>query len=649
MISWDDTRREYNYGQEIIETKSRFKAIVQCSECGRRSSTTIRSRRDLHIKNDHYICHKCRCSDRETKEKLSEASKKMWSDNRDRLLAARNVAKISESIKEKWRDEKYREGVIKSNHESHDTILYKRKMSKIISKKWEDPEYADSIRSAWDKDKRAEMAESKSRYFEELRPQMENDFIEAARIIHGDKYNYSSVQYVDAKTKVIISCPAHGEFEQSPTNHLSGNGCPKCGREESRKKHRLSTEEFVNKAQSRHGDKYRYDDVEYGGTREEVAIVCSKHGTFRQRPNDHLSGRGCASCAIENSRLTNDEFIEKAKSVHGDKYDYSKSEYVNQQTKVVVICDDHGEFLQTPNNHLHGRGCPRCAGTQMQNDINDYINSLGLETIFNDRSEISPHELDIYVPEKRIAVELHGLYWHSYDRIEAPEEKMRHSGKCDKCGDIRLIQIFENEWVEKTEIVKSVLESKLGMSKRIYARKCQIVEISKRRHIEFMDENHMQGGKGCTVAYGLEHDDRLLAVMSFNKHHKYQWEITRFATEVGMTVVGGASKIFKHFIREHNPDSILTFADRRYSDGNLYKKLGFDLDSITSPNYFYVKNHRIFSRQQFQKHKLKDKLENFDPEMTEVQNMFNNGYRRLWDAGHHKLIWRKAGFKLTGQ
>ena len=126
--------------------------------------------------------------------------------------------------------------------------------------------------------------------------------------------------------------------------------------------------------------------------------------------------------------------------------------------------------------------------------------------------------------------------------------------------------------------------------------------------------------------------------MSFNKHPKYQWEITRFANKLNMTVVGGASKLFKHFLREHNPDQILTYADRRYSNGNLYKKLGFKLDGITQPNYIYIKNKKIFSRQQFQKHKLKDKLEDFNPLLTEAENMFNNGYRRMWDAGNYRFL-----------
>lgn len=160
-----------------------------------------------------------------------------------------------------------------------------------------------------------------------------------------------------------------------------------------------------------------------------------------------------------------------------------------------------------------------------------------------------------------------------------------------------LIQIFENEWRDKQEIVKSVLRAKLGVTDRIFARKCNVVEISKLRHKEFMDKYHIQGGKGCNVVYGLEYNGDLVSVMSFNKYPKYKWEITRFANKLNMSVVGGASRLFKRFLTDKNPDYILTYADRRYSDGNLYKKLGFNFSKYTAPNYFYIKNKKVLSRQ----------------------------------------------------
>jgi len=473
-----------------------------------------------------------------------------------------------------------------------------------------------------------------------------DEFIKKAQKIHNNKYDYSKVNYVNNLSKITIICPKHGEFEQIPNNHLR-YGCFRCSIED----RILTTEEFIERAKKIHGDKYDYSKVDYIGNKTEITIICPKHGEFNQIPNSHLNGKNCRECAKESmiiavgdfNRSTTEEFIKKAQKIHNNKYDYSKANYIDNKEKVVITCPEHGDFEQVACYHIAGSGCPQCAGTHIQNEINDFVCALGFDTVYNDRHEISPYELDIYVQQKRVAIEHNGLYWHSFNRNETTEERKKHITKTNNCEkkNIKLIQINENEWRDKQEIVKSILKSKLGVSNRIYARKCKIKEINSKDHIKFMDQNHIQGGKGCSVAYGLFYQDELVAAMSFNKHKKYQWEITRFANRLDTTVVGGASRLFKRFFKDKDPSEILTYADRRYSDGNLYKKLGFELDGLTTPNYCYVKRNKVFSRQQFQKHKLKNKLEFFDPELTEAQNMFNNKYRRLWDAGNYRFLWRK--------
>ena len=181
-------------------------------------------------------------------------------------------------------------------------------------------------------------------------------FIEEARQVHGDKYNYSKVEYINANTKVCIICPEHGEFWQRPYDHLNGHNCPKCI---GRGAYKSTTQEFIEKAKNIHGDKYDYSKVEYINNHTNVCIICPVHGEFQQKPNSHLMGCGCPACA-GNIKLTTEEFIEKTREIHGDKYDYSKAEYVDYYTKVCIICPDHGEFWQTPNSHLMGCGCPAC-------------------------------------------------------------------------------------------------------------------------------------------------------------------------------------------------------------------------------------------------------------------------------------------------
>lgn len=189
------------------------------------------------------------------------------------------------------------------------------------------------------------------------------EFIEKANITHGiGKYNYSKVKYVNANTEVIIICPKHGEFLQTPHIHLSGHGCPMCKYERLSNLHKLTTEEFIELANETHGlGKYDYSKVKYINANEDVIIICPKHGEFSQRASHHLSGHGCPTCS-GNKKSTTEEFIEKANDKQGyDTYDYSKVEYINAKTEVVIICPKHGEFSQTPTNHLNGDGCPKCA------------------------------------------------------------------------------------------------------------------------------------------------------------------------------------------------------------------------------------------------------------------------------------------------
>jgi len=285
-------------------------------------------------------------------------------------------------------------------------------------------------------------------------------------------------------------------------------------------------------------------------------------------------------------------------------------------------------------------------GTSMQEkEIYEYIKSIlpsDIEIITNDRTVISPFELDIYIPSKKIAIEFNGLYWHSYDHVETMEEKNKHVYKNNLCEQhgIQLISIFENEWINKNDIVKSILCSKLGEKQtKIFARKCVVKEVSKSDSKKFIDLTHIQGYVGCTISLGLFYNDELVSIMTFGKsrfNKKYEYEILRFSNKLYTQVIGGAGKIFSYFIKSYNPKSIVSYADRRYSVGKMYSAIGFTIDNMSKPNYFYFKPGEIdlYNRITFQKHKLSNKLEIFDEKLTESQNMFNNGFRRIWDCGN---------------
>ena len=237
------------------------------------------------------------------------------------------------------------------------------------------------------------------------------DFIQEAKRIHGDKYDYSKVEYIDSATKVCIICPEHGEFWQVPPSHLRGNGCNKCS------KPVYNTESFIEKARELHGDKYDYSKVEYKNSSTKVCIICPEHGEFWVTPNNHIRKKGCPSCAIINvhkiQKLSTESFIEKAREVHGDKYDYSKVEYgKNNMESVCIICPKHGEFWQKPVKHLSGHGCLKCKFSHLEREIVNLLDALKLKYFYQVNKTILPwlgrQTLDFYLPDYNIAIECQG-------------------------------------------------------------------------------------------------------------------------------------------------------------------------------------------------------------------------------------------------
>jgi hypothetical protein len=191
-------------------------------------------------------------------------------------------------------------------------------------------------------------------------------FIERAKKIHNDKYNYSCVDYQNIKTNVSIICKIHGPFLQKPHNHLAGKGCRICGNNNIKKKLTKNTEKFVKDATIIHGQKYDYSKSNYINNLEEVIIICPEHGEFLQKPKVHKKGHGCQKCG-KNDKLDTNEFIERAKKIHKNTFDYSNVNYINNSTNVSINCKIHGQFLQRPDVHLRGSGCKMCKNELLSN------------------------------------------------------------------------------------------------------------------------------------------------------------------------------------------------------------------------------------------------------------------------------------------
>ncbi len=258
--------------------------------------------------------------------------------------------------------------------------------------------------------------------------------------------------------------------------------------------------------------------------------------------------------------------------------------------------------------------------------------------VVGSRTIIPPEELDIFASKHNIAIEFDGIYWHSDLAGKTRNYHKNKTNRANKLG-IRLIHIFENEWVFKHRIVISRLRNMFGKSRyKIHGRKCKILEIERKVSNRFLNKYHIQGDASASIRLGAFYKNRLIAVMTFvrTRHDKMGgYELLRFASIFNFSCVGVAGKLLKAFERKYHPTRLITYADLRWSEGNLYKTLGFTHKHTSNPNYFYFKdNLELKSRIKFQKHKLSDILNIFDQNKTEWENMKANGWNRIWDCGN---------------
>lgn len=481
------------------------------------------------------------------------------------------------------------------------------------------------------------------------RRQTQEGYLKKAREVHGDKYDYSKVKYERSTAKITIICPEHGEFEQEACSHTVGHGCPKCAIIKTTEKQTKKGSNFIEEAKIIHNDFYDYSKTEYKKSTENVTIICPIHGEFHQTPKNHLKRRGCSECGKEKraeKRTSNtQEFIQKSIETHGDKYSYDKVKYIRAHLKVEIICENHGSFYQVPTNHIQGAGCIRCSNTgvsDLEEEVFNFVNEIEYSKQ-SDRTILKGRELDIYVPSKKLAIEYNGLYWHS----DLYKESNYHLKKTIDCRDkgIQLIHIFEDEWVNKKEIVKSRLKNLLGGSTRIYARKCILKEVSTKDKTKFLEENHIQGAVGSNINLGLYFNGELVSIMTFGKlrknlgqsHKDGSWELLRFCNKLNTSVVGGAGKLLKYFETNYSPKNIISYADLRWSQGNLYEQLKFNKESETVPNYFYTTSSNSMIRESRFKYR-KDILvsEGFDKNKSEREIMKERGYIRVYDCGSIK-------------
>ncbi len=521
--------------------------------------------------------------------------------------------------------------------------------------------------------------------------------------LNKEGYTLISDNYTNNTTELIVICPEGHEFKTSRVKWTSGNRCPDCHQSrvnidkvrqsfEDEGYTLLSTEyinahvklDFICSNGHKHsitwaawqqGEKCFYcrnDDnrisvdeirnILHGYNCTFVENSYSKDGSFNYMcPNGHLckaygigsinySGIRCAHC-YGNARTEFDDIKEEIEKegykVLGTVDDIP---FRNNRTKLHLICPNgHDYFVSWFDWNTNKVRCYKCkAGTSIQEqDLIDYIKSLGVYIETHDRYLIKPYELDIIIPDKKIAIEYCGLYWHSE---LAGKDSKYHVNKLEMCerAGYRLLTIFEDEFVNKRDIVLTRINHilNIGSARKIYARKCTIKEIPTDLVSDFCNKFHLQGYAGSSIKIGAFYEDRLVSIMTFSKpsiskggldRNNDVWELSRFCSDSGFIVVGTASKLLNFFKKHYVWKSIFSYADRRWSDGNLYKTIGFNFIGNTATSYWYIKKGHIERKHRFMFRKKKDEPLN----RTEWSLRKEQGLDRIWDCGNLKYVMHR--------
>lgn len=331
-----------------------------------------------------------------------------------------------------------------------------------------------------------------------------------------------------------------------------------------------------------------------------------------------------------------------------------RDSYINSQSGEVVEfkCTNCDSTFESVILHETRMFCDNCITTtsSAENELKDWLISLGIKNIEqNKRFYYKPHphryDIDLYLPDYNYGIEYHGLYYHKYaynDSIIGKSDKKHHQNqyKFFKEKGIRLVQVFENEYLQRPNIVKSIIKSQLGLSDiKISSDDCIIIQLDNQTYKEFLNDNNLYGYTYSTIRLGLLFKNELVSVIGISKSKsiKYQYEIIRFCSKLNTTITGSFNKLFSYFKTTNDVESVISYVDVRYFDGGSYKD--WEYDGMTDPNYYYFKSDlQLHNRMKYQKHKLENLLEYFESDLTEEMNMFNNGFNKIYDAGN--LIFR---------
>jgi len=436
--------------------------------------------------------------------------------------------------------------------------------------------------------------------------------------------------------------------------------------------HPLQNEEIKNKIKQTCLDRYGVEYVfQNSDIKEKITKTClKKYGVKNSSQNEQIKRKREETMINKYGAKYPMQNEEIKKNIHNKKNKF----YFNEFTKKLENLEDYEiisdekfylkkfnikikhkcnyEFNFYPQNGRLPR-CEKCFPIEknssiMEKEIKEWLLKYIPEKniVINHKFQINniKKEIDILIPKYSLGLEINGAYYHS--EIAGKKNRSYHLNKTKffKNFNFQIFHIWDFEWFNKEHIVKSMILYKLNkITTKISARKCEIKEISSKEGNNFLEQNHLQGGHKSKIYIGLFYNSELIAVMSFKKHKKYSFELTRFAVKTFVIVNGGFSKLLKYFENNYNYKTIITYADLRYSLGNIYYNNNFKLKNQSAPNYIYTNNYKKFySRIQFQKHKLKNKIKYYDANLSEWENMKLNDYDRLFDCGNLVFVKTKS-------
>jgi len=457
------------------------------------------------------------------------------------------------------------------------------------------------------------------------------------------------------------------EYEVTPNHFQQKNRCPYCFGSNIYKNKKLDyLQSLLNEAKD--GKDYKWLEEYKGKCHKKHKIkhlVCGNE--YEVKPINFQQGKRCPFCANKNRNLSNikkDYLISLLNDINDCEKEYEWQEEYKNNNKLKhkikhLVCGT--EYKVRPNDFQQGYRCPKCKNIISNTEVEllKYIKKLYKGKILsNNRSILNGKELDIYLPDLKLAFEFNGLYWHSEKGSKGRCDKDYHYNKMAECHNegIRLIQIWENEWTDlkKKKIIKSKIKYLLNQikpEKRIFARKCYIKEISKEKCNNFLNNNHIQGkSSNYLKTYGMFYKEtkKLVAVMTFSKglanRGSNDIELSRYTTKKFHNVIGGFSKMLSFAINENKWKEIYSYADLRLSDGNLYESNGWKKVSYAKPDYYYadVSKQLVFHKSLFKKSNIKSKFpEIYDEKLTEKEMMEKTKYLRIWDCGKIKYKYER--------